>query len=72
MPGSLVEKRSARLSSSANAGSGSIPARASNGAASARMRPLGTAMTIGGAMARGFTCAGAKEQCVADGGGYGG
>jgi hypothetical protein len=46
--GSLVAKRNAREFSSENDASGCTPARASSGRASARMRPLGTAMMIWG------------------------
>src|SRR4051812_16287649 len=63
IPGLLVEKRNARLSSSLNAASGVIPARSSSGTASARMRPLGTAMMIGSVMSeRGFTWGCSRAQ----------
>ena len=41
--GWLVAKRSCRASGSAKAGSGWMPASANSGAASFRMRPLGSA-----------------------------
>src|SRR5579859_4536119 len=51
MSGRSVLKRSARELSSAKAGSGRIPARASSGNASDRMRPFGTARITGSGMA---------------------
>gem|GEM_PF-6917384 len=43
--GWLVEKRKARVLGLSNSASGSIPAARTNGIASSRIRPLGSAIT---------------------------